>query len=102
MNRRMGVWLVVAFLVCSGATAEARPPATSTAQRQDFLQRFARGYYPGRSGQVFVVPREGSFITVPEPNYAFTHGTPWSYDSRIRSEEHTSELQSLAYLVCRL
>src|SRR2546425_1783447 len=28
------------------------------------------------------------------------HGTPTA--SRIRSEEHTSELQSLAYLVCRL
>ena len=83
MNRRLRVWLFAAFLVCSGVTAEARPPAASTAQRQDFLQRFARGYYPGRSGQVFVVPREGSFITVPEPNYAFTHGTPWSYDSRI-------------------
>src|SRR5205823_6961626 len=28
----------------------------------------------------------------------FDHGAP----TRLRSEEHTSELQSLAYLVCRL
>src|SRR3989441_9699319 len=27
---------------------------------------------------------------------------PWLYDLLVRSEEHTSELQSLAYLVCRL
>src|SRR2546423_7916589 len=26
----------------------------------------------------------------------------WEHDLRHRSEEHTSELQSLAYLVCRL
>src|SRR5687767_15649759 len=26
----------------------------------------------------------------------------WSRSRRLRSEEHTSELQSLAYLVCRL
>src|SRR2546425_7606510 len=32
------------------------------------------------------------------------HGEPYSlsYDDDRRSEEHTSELQSLAYLVCRL
>src|SRR5205823_6725850 len=28
--------------------------------------------------------------------------TRWSHHTRDRSEEHTSELQSLAYLVCRL
>src|SRR2546423_8731455 len=27
---------------------------------------------------------------------------PWEEEDRCRSEEHTSELQSLAYLVCRL
>src|SRR2546425_5071627 len=26
----------------------------------------------------------------------------WLFEMRVRSEEHTSELQSLAYLVCRL
>src|SRR2546425_4891047 len=29
-------------------------------------------------------------------------GRPWSWEAASRSEEHTSELQSLAYLVCRL
>ena len=29
------------------------------------------------------MPREGDFITVRDPNYAFTHGSPSSYDSSI-------------------
>src|SRR2546425_3147735 len=30
------------------------------------------------------------------------HGVPLRVSGKLRSEEHTSELQSLAYLVCRL
>jgi len=81
MTRRILVSLAASLVLCASA-AHAKAPRL-TAQRQDFLERFARGYYPGRSGQIFLVPREGSFITVQEPNYAFTHGSPWSYDSRI-------------------
>ncbi len=44
---------------------------------------FARGYFPGRSGQVFVVPKEKWFVTSREPLYAFMHGSPWPYDTRI-------------------
>src|SRR5687767_15324627 len=33
---------------------------------------------------------------------AVLHGTDNPRESQLRSEEHTSELQSLAYLVCRL
>lgn len=44
---------------------------------------FARGYYPGRSGQVFMVPREGDFVTSRDDLYAFMHGSPYSYDTRI-------------------
>jgi hypothetical protein len=44
---------------------------------------FARGYFPGRSGQVFVVPREGHVITERDPLYRFMHGSPWDYDTRI-------------------
>jgi hypothetical protein len=53
------------------------------AQRQVWLERFARGYFPGRSGQLFVVPREGVVVTDRDPLYAFMHGSPWDYDSRI-------------------
>src|SRR2546425_4719159 len=36
------------------------------------------------------------------PFQARSNAVPWSTETRRRSEEHTSELQSLAYLVCRL
>ena len=44
---------------------------------------FARGYFPGRSGQVFVVPNQGDIITQKDPLYPFMHGSPWDYDTRI-------------------
>ena len=37
------------------------------ATRQRFLEMFARAYFPGRTGQLLVVPREGDFITRPDP-----------------------------------
>ena len=50
------------------------------ATRQRFLEMFARAYFPGRTGQLLLVPREGDFITRPDPYYAQMHGTPWPYD----------------------
>src|SRR4029453_3349556 len=72
-----GAGAVTPATAASPATA---PPANP---RQVFLERFARGYYPGRSGQIFLVTREGDFITQKDPLYAFMHGSPWAYDSRI-------------------
>ena len=57
--------------------------ATATSQRDQWLAMFARGYFPGRSGQVFVVPKEGDVITSREDIYRFMHGSPWDYDTRI-------------------
>src|SRR5205823_10610701 len=47
---------------------------------------------------------EGIYDTVyaDEPCVAVLHGALPSLKDVVRSEEHTSELQSLAYLVCRL
>jgi predicted AlkP superfamily pyrophosphatase or phosphodiesterase len=61
---------------------DARAAATSS-QRQQWLDMFARGYFPGRSGQVFVVPKQGWFVTSRDPLYMFMHGSPWDYDVRI-------------------
>lgn len=98
MTSRSSIALSISWLAlasCSSATtkpqvaptaAVANPTPASAApvgQRQRFLEMFARGYYPGRSGQIFVVPREGDFITYRDPLYGFMHGSPWSYDSRI-------------------
>ena len=66
------------------ASGIATPPtAAVTDRRQQWLEMFARGYFPGRSGQIFVVPREGEVITDHDPLYRFMHGSPWDYDTRI-------------------
>jgi hypothetical protein len=65
----------------------AAAPGSSVSQpaslRDQWLAMFARGYFPGRSGQVFVVPNEGDIITYRDPLYPFMHGSPWDYDTRI-------------------
>ena len=80
------------------ATAPAAPaPAAPTAapmpaagaagpaagQRAAWLSQFARGYFPGRSGQIFLIPREGEFVVDRDPLYAFMHGSPWRYDTHV-------------------
>src|SRR5881394_283023 len=57
--------------------------AITVATRQRFLEMFARAYLPGRTGQLLIVPREGDFITRPDPNAAYMHGSPWAYDISI-------------------
>lgn len=74
-ERTTGVVLALGWVLSSCASS---PPT-----RQAFLERWARAYFPGRTGQLLVVPREGEFITRPEPNYAFMHGSPWPYDASI-------------------
>ena len=39
----------------------ARGDARTSTARQRFLDMFARAYYPGRTGQLLIVPREGDF-----------------------------------------
>src|SRR5258705_4489796 len=80
--------LVAAVVVLTAVTRiDAAPTRTkapaehaSLATRQRFLEMFARAYFPGRTGQLLVVPRKGDFITRPDPYYAQMHGTPWPYD----------------------
>lgn len=70
----------------SPATTPAgpRPPAAATsAQRDAWVHQFARGYFPGRSGQVFMVSHEGDFVVDRNPLYAFMHGSPWPYDTHV-------------------
>src|SRR5881275_739708 len=59
------------------APADAAAPAA----RQRFLEMFARAYFPGRTGQLLIVPREGDFIT--RADVAYMHGSPWTYDVAI-------------------
>jgi hypothetical protein len=83
---------VAALIGCAStsSTSVAQNPAapratssTAAGQRDHWLAMFARGYFPGRSGQVFVVPNEGDVITSRDDIYRFMHGSPWDYDTRI-------------------
>src|SRR2546425_13351395 len=47
-------------------------------------------------------PGPGSLAGGPRPDRARRACSPEPHGGAARSEEHTSELQSLAYLVCRL
>ena len=69
---------LAALAVAGGATARDGPGPTA---RDAFLPAFARSYYPGRSGQIMIVPKEGHFVT--QPADAFMHGSPWAYDARV-------------------
>jgi predicted AlkP superfamily pyrophosphatase or phosphodiesterase len=76
-----GVLLAAAVALPAGAQA---PAARRGAPARDvFLPNFARSFYPGRSGQIMIVPREGHFITRDEPANLFMHGSPWGYDTRV-------------------
>ena len=61
----------------------ASADAAALAARRRFLEMFARGYFPGRTGQLLIVPREGDFITRPDADVAYMHGSPWAYDVAI-------------------
>lgn len=73
----MLVPLVLVLSVGNDGLAQTPPPD----RRQAFLEMFARAYYPGRSGQIMLVPQEGAVILGrDDPLYRFMHGSPWSYD----------------------
>src|SRR2546425_6678941 len=56
---------------------------------------------PSRSSEQATSPSARTTTTPPPPNCSTRFPAPCS-SRATRSEEHTSELQSLAYLVCRL
>jgi hypothetical protein len=83
---RVAVALTALSLVAIAGTVageQVKRPRPDSAARQRFLEMFARAYFPGRTGQLLIVPREGDFITRPDPNTAYMHGSPWSYDVSI-------------------
>jgi hypothetical protein len=92
-RRRLGVALAAVAPWVAAVHAQPVPPVASPTpvpaaararnERATFLEMFARAYFPGRSGQVMVVPREGEILTSTNPALQFMHGSPWSYDTRI-------------------
>jgi len=65
------------------SAAREAMPSRAEGTQQRFLDMFARSYFPGRTGQLLVVPREGDFITRSDPDVPYMHGSPWSYDVAI-------------------
>ena len=63
--------------------ARGATPSHAQATQQRFLDMFARSYFPGRTGQLLIVPREGDFITRPDQDVPYMHGSPWVYDVAI-------------------
>ncbi len=85
MRRLVSLLLLTIAAAACGTAAPAKVPAISSADtgREAWLDAFARGYFPGRSGQIFIVSHEGDFIVDRDPLYAFMHGSPWPYDTHI-------------------
>src|SRR3712207_7496237 len=94
---KKGLYLIVVWLVSVGAFAQA----------QDTLQTFERFFIDGmkKIDGVFPVYVSGKkvYLEIPrqymEREVEVNAGIDRGFD---RSEEHTSELQSRQYLVCRL
>jgi hypothetical protein len=74
---------ITSVAACHTPPRPVTAPKVADTNRQVWLDAFARGYFPGRSGQIFLVPREGDFIVDRNPLYAFMHGSPWEYDTHI-------------------
>ena len=77
---RLLLYLSVCLLVLLPEAGQAQQASD---RKREFLEMYARAYYPGRSGQIMLVPREGDFVTLDEPASLFMHGSPWSYDANI-------------------
>ena len=81
---RIIYWLHFYLFICLlGSLPEAGQAQHPPDRKREFLEMYARAYYPGRSGQIMLVPREGDFVTLNEPASLFMHGSPWSYDANI-------------------
>jgi hypothetical protein len=82
----LAVGTSIAACASRSSTLADQPLADAShaaADQQAWLRMFARGYFPGRSGQIFFVPHEGDFLVDKDPLYAFMHGSPWPYDAHI-------------------
>ncbi len=81
--RRFAILLAFFAAAAPLVAQESARARSAQASRQLFLEQSARAYFPGRSGQIVVVPREGTVITKHDPGVVYMHGSPWPYDTRI-------------------
>jgi hypothetical protein len=81
--RRIALLALLSALGVITVTPSIAQRASAPTGRQQWLEMFARAYYPGRSGQLMIVPRQGVFFFDPDPLYNFMHGSPWEYDTHV-------------------
>lgn len=81
MRKLFGVLLIgLVFSAC----ADTRVAENEDGAREGFRELFSRGYYPGRSGQIFFILEPGEILLRrPMGRYRFMHGGPWVYDRDI-------------------
>jgi predicted AlkP superfamily pyrophosphatase or phosphodiesterase len=69
--------------VFTAAEIARTPVPTGSPVQWTLLQRVRASYYPGRSGDFFVVLKK-DVTPISSPNhYIATHGSPWDYDRRV-------------------
>lgn len=61
-------------------TVRTREVEADSLSRREALVRWARSWYPGRSGDIMLVPRRGDMLTGSAP---YMHGSPWPYDADV-------------------
>src|SRR2546425_7608849 len=100
---RVAVYAVLALIRVTPVGAQlATPEAAIRAQVQGFYRDDRDNRWPDVLDH-FWVGKITARWTAPTSTQAWLAARPLERDSAcVRSEEHTSELQSLAYLVCRL
>ena len=49
--------------------------------REQVVEALARGWFPGRVGDIAVIPDPRAMITYPSESNRFMHGGPWPHDS---------------------
>ena len=84
MFTRVSVALAAALGLVISSGGDLTAQKGNATERQRVLQMFARSYFPGRSGQIMLVPRDGAvMVSRKDPVVRFMHGSPWQYDTRI-------------------
>lgn len=93
---RTTLLLSLMAMICTVECLHAQQPPTgdapqvrtttspdALATRKRFATMLARSYFPGRTGHLLIVPREGDVITRPDADVKYMHGSPWAYDTSI-------------------
>ena len=70
--------------VFTAAEIAATPPPTSPPDQWTLIERARASYYPGRSGDFFVILKK-DVTPIADTSHGFvaTHGSPWDYDRRV-------------------